>query len=69
RSNFKPAAQAPTGPRRNERQLPSRRLLLRTAALKYSTGRSGSGHDSHLFEFIAGKPPLKFRFLEAAIRQ
>ena len=26
------------------------------------------GHDSQLFEFIAGKPPLKFRFPEAAIR-
>jgi len=28
----------------------------------------GSGHVSHLFEFIAEKPPLTFRFPEAAIR-
>lgn len=30
--------------------------------------RFGSGRDRHLFEFVAGKPPLKFRLPEAAIR-
>ena len=31
--------------------------------------RFGSGQDNHLSKFVAEKPPLKFRFPEAAIRQ
>ena len=40
------------------------RLLLESLKVAF-----GSGHDGHLFEFIAGKPSLSFRFPEAAIRQ
>ena len=34
-----------------------------------STGSNGSGHDDHLSKFIAVKPPLEFRFPEAAFRR
>ena len=39
------------------------RLLSSAPAVGY-----GSGQDNHLSKFVAEKPPLKFRFPEAAIR-
>lgn len=46
----------------NRNEVIPARQLLRVA------GRSGSGQDCHLFEFVAGKLQLKFCFPETAIR-
>lgn len=51
-------------------RLPVRQLYSETCRWnpRKSSGGFGSGRELALSELIAVKPPLKFRFLEAAIR-
>ncbi len=51
---------------RGERRFNS---VTRRRSLEGLYGKCGSGFDSPLFGYIAGKRPVKFRFLEAAGRR